>query len=386
MPRLDEPGALRRVRAHPVLRVAVRLLRLRDLDRPGAPGRRRTSTRACATSSAAARPGDERVLRRGHAVAPRASQLVRILDAIPRAPTPRSRSSATPTRSTSTKLRCVRAAGVNRVSFGVQSMRAHVLVALGRTHDPDNVARAVGRPRDAGIDRVNLDLIYGTPGECDRRLGGHARRRPRARARARERVRADGRARHAAGQGGAGGGARRARRRRPGHEVRARRRPARRRRPRRGTRSRTGRAPARSAATTSSTGRAGDYAGDRVRRPRAHGRPGRRWWNVRTPERYIDARRAPDRLPRPVTRPSTPARGREARCSRCAPRTGSSSRAPAPILSQCTRASTISRPSACCDRCADRVVLTRRGRLLGNEVAARLLGALEQPTVAAGTR
>ncbi len=35
------------------------------------------------------------------------------------------------------------AAGVNRVSLGVQSMRAHVLAELGRTHDPENVARAV---------------------------------------------------------------------------------------------------------------------------------------------------------------------------------------------------------------------------------------------------
>ena len=41
----------------------------------------------------------------------------------------------------------------------------HVLAALGRTHDPANVERAVDWPRDAGIERVNLDLIYGTPAE-----------------------------------------------------------------------------------------------------------------------------------------------------------------------------------------------------------------------------
>src|SRR5262249_59660139 len=45
------------------------------------------------------------------------------------------------------------------------SMRPHVLAALGRTHDPDNVARAVDAANAAGIDRWNLDLIYGTPGE-----------------------------------------------------------------------------------------------------------------------------------------------------------------------------------------------------------------------------
>jgi oxygen-independent coproporphyrinogen-3 oxidase len=44
-------------------------------------------------------------------------------------------------------------------------MRAHVLAALGRTHDPANVERAVGQARDAGFERINLDLIYGTPGE-----------------------------------------------------------------------------------------------------------------------------------------------------------------------------------------------------------------------------
>jgi oxygen-independent coproporphyrinogen-3 oxidase len=57
------------------------------------------------------------------------------------------------------------AGGVNRVSFGVQSMVDHVLVALGRTHDPANVRRAVAAARAAGIRSLNLDLIYGTPGE-----------------------------------------------------------------------------------------------------------------------------------------------------------------------------------------------------------------------------
>jgi oxygen-independent coproporphyrinogen-3 oxidase len=54
---------------------------------------------------------------------------------------------------------------VNRLSFGVQSMRPHVLAALNRTHDPANVERAVAFARDAGFDDLNVDLIYGTPGE-----------------------------------------------------------------------------------------------------------------------------------------------------------------------------------------------------------------------------
>jgi oxygen-independent coproporphyrinogen-3 oxidase len=61
--------------------------------------------------------------------------------------------------------RTFHAAGVNRVSIGVQSMVPSVLAALGRTHDPDNVRRAVAAVRAAGIETFNLDLIYGGAGE-----------------------------------------------------------------------------------------------------------------------------------------------------------------------------------------------------------------------------
>jgi oxygen-independent coproporphyrinogen-3 oxidase len=60
-----------------------------------------------------------------------------------------------------------RAAGVNRVSFGVQSMVAHVLVGLGRRHDPASVARAVAAAAAAGLSAVNVDLIFGGAGESD---------------------------------------------------------------------------------------------------------------------------------------------------------------------------------------------------------------------------
>ena len=56
-------------------------------------------------------------------------------------------------------------AGVNRVSIGVQSMVPHVLTALGRTHVPANVERAVAAVRGAGIPTFNMDLIYGGAGE-----------------------------------------------------------------------------------------------------------------------------------------------------------------------------------------------------------------------------
>jgi putative oxygen-independent coproporphyrinogen III oxidase len=55
--------------------------------------------------------------------------------------------------------------GVNRLSFGVQSMAPHVLAALGRQHDPATVERAVRWARRAGFESINLDLIFGGAGE-----------------------------------------------------------------------------------------------------------------------------------------------------------------------------------------------------------------------------
>jgi len=55
--------------------------------------------------------------------------------------------------------------GVNRISMGVQSMQTHVLQSLGRTHDPDNVVRAIDAARNQGIENFNLDIIYGAHGE-----------------------------------------------------------------------------------------------------------------------------------------------------------------------------------------------------------------------------
>jgi len=58
-----------------------------------------------------------------------------------------------------------RAAGFNRVSFGAQSFDPATLRYLGRRHDPDHIRRAVGWAREAGFRSVNLDLIFGAPGE-----------------------------------------------------------------------------------------------------------------------------------------------------------------------------------------------------------------------------
>ena len=58
-------------------------------------------------------------------------------------------------------------AGVGRVSFGVQSMVPHVLDGLGRSHDPAAVEAAVGSAARAGLASVNVDVIFGGAGESD---------------------------------------------------------------------------------------------------------------------------------------------------------------------------------------------------------------------------
>ncbi|MFE3501504.1 radical SAM family heme chaperone HemW [Kitasatospora sp. NPDC059160] len=61
----------------------------------------------------------------------------------------------------------LREGGYNRISFGMQSARPHVLRLLDRHHTPGRPEACVAEARAAGFDHVNLDLIYGTPGESD---------------------------------------------------------------------------------------------------------------------------------------------------------------------------------------------------------------------------
>ena len=58
-----------------------------------------------------------------------------------------------------------RAAGVNRLSLGVQSFHDASLQALGRIHSAAQALRAVDAARDAGFDNLNLDLMHGLPGQ-----------------------------------------------------------------------------------------------------------------------------------------------------------------------------------------------------------------------------
>ena len=58
-----------------------------------------------------------------------------------------------------------RQAGVTRISFGAQSLVAEELPRLGRRHSPRHVAEAVQAARAAGVESVNIDLLYDTPGQ-----------------------------------------------------------------------------------------------------------------------------------------------------------------------------------------------------------------------------
>jgi len=97
-----------------------------------------------------------------------AHDLVRVLDGIRRrfglADGAEVTTEANPDSVTPKSLRTLAAGGFNRISFGMQSAVPHVLATLERTHDPVNVAKAVGAARAAGL-KVSVDLIYGTPGE-----------------------------------------------------------------------------------------------------------------------------------------------------------------------------------------------------------------------------
>jgi putative oxygen-independent coproporphyrinogen III oxidase len=61
----------------------------------------------------------------------------------------------------------IREAGYTRVSLGMQSAAPHVLTVLDRTHTPGRATEAAKEAREAGFTHVNLDLIYGTPGETE---------------------------------------------------------------------------------------------------------------------------------------------------------------------------------------------------------------------------
>lgn len=63
------------------------------------------------------------------------------------------------------KLAILTEAGVDRLSMGAQSWHLSELAALERLHTPDDIAPGVALARRYGIERINLDLIFGIPGQ-----------------------------------------------------------------------------------------------------------------------------------------------------------------------------------------------------------------------------
>lgn len=70
-----------------------------------------------------------------------------------------------PASVTDERLAVLRAAGVTRVSMGVQSFQPELLDALGRQHTTEQIYRAYERIRGAGFPVVNLDLMFALPGQ-----------------------------------------------------------------------------------------------------------------------------------------------------------------------------------------------------------------------------
>jgi putative oxygen-independent coproporphyrinogen III oxidase len=94
-------------------------------------------------------------------------QLCRVLGAIERVADAEVTVECNPENITPDLLSAYRAGGVTRISLGVQSMVGHVLDSLGRVHRPEAVPEAVAMIGEAGFASFNVDLIFGAAGESD---------------------------------------------------------------------------------------------------------------------------------------------------------------------------------------------------------------------------
>ncbi len=75
---------------------------------------------------------------------------------------------ANPGTLTSEQLAGLRAAGINRLSLGSQSFDVHLLKTLGRIHTPEEITGALSSARGAGFPSINLDFMFGLPGQSMR--------------------------------------------------------------------------------------------------------------------------------------------------------------------------------------------------------------------------
>ena len=70
-----------------------------------------------------------------------------------------------PATLTAKKLASYKACGINRLSMGVQSMDEGILKIMGRAHGPQDVMDNFRLAREAGFDNINLDVMFGVPGQ-----------------------------------------------------------------------------------------------------------------------------------------------------------------------------------------------------------------------------
>ena len=72
---------------------------------------------------------------------------------------------ANPGTTEASNFKGYRESGINRLSLGVQSFNDDALIKLGRIHDAKQAVDAFQQARDAGFERINLDLMHGLPGQ-----------------------------------------------------------------------------------------------------------------------------------------------------------------------------------------------------------------------------
>ena len=99
-----------------------------------------------------------------------AGQLARLLDSIHTVLKPSESLvefavEANPDDLSSEKLNVLKAAGVDRLSFGVQTFEDELLKKIGRVHEQKDVFASFERAREAGFENISLDLMFGLPGQ-----------------------------------------------------------------------------------------------------------------------------------------------------------------------------------------------------------------------------
>jgi len=78
-----------------------------------------------------------------------------------------------PSEITAEKLKNLKEIGVNRISLGVQTFDPQLMKELGRDHEVDRALKAYQLIREAGFLSVNIDLLFGAPGqawECGKKI------------------------------------------------------------------------------------------------------------------------------------------------------------------------------------------------------------------------